>query len=369
MNPSDILGVELHPSAAIQSPHDARDYQFVEVGFGAAPFNWTTGFDIETTLNFKEPTKNQGSSGSCGGQAVSYLGGTYSVIQTGTFNEKSAKFTYAPVAYPDGGGSVGRDLVNRTVNSGWGQEALTPSYNNGQPPTEAFMARVSDITPAASLAALSDKALSYSSVAVDIDSVAQALVASDGLFIGVKGSNNGTWLSVNPQPPAVNEPTPWGHWLKVGKARISPTTGLKEIGVHNSWGDAGVGDAGWQWLDENYFARVLSSVGGRPGPVIFEAWAIKYNPTPVQEGFHYTFSKELDFGQTDPDIQALQTGLQTLGYFPSTVTPTQYFGTITQTAVQKFQKAEGIASSGTPNTTGYGRVGPKTIAVLNKLFA
>lgn len=367
-NPADI-GIHLPAFAAMPSPHDPRDYQMVEVGHSTAPFDWSKGFDIEATLNFKEPTKNQGQSGSCGGQAVSYLGGTFSIIQSGKFEEKSAKFTYAPIAFPNGGGTVGRDLVDRTVNSGWAPESLCVSYENGNPPSEAFMARASDITSFAVAAAAKDKAMSYASVSADIESVAQALIASDGLFIGVVGQDNGTWLSSHPKAPSVNGTNLWGHWLKVGKARINPTSGKKEIGVHNSWGEAGVGDAGWQWLDEDYFNTILSRSSSRPGKAIFEAWALKFNPNPVPSSFKHTFTQQLDLGQTSPEVQALQTALQTLGYFPATVQPTQYFGTITQAAVQKFQKAQGIATGGTPTTTGYGRVGPATIAALNKLFS
>lgn len=44
-----------------------------------------------------------------------------------------------------------------------------------------------------------------------------------------------------------------------------------------------------------------------------------------------------------------------------------YFGPATERAVQRFQKKYGIAASGTPQTTGYGAVGPRTRARLNGL--
>jgi peptidoglycan hydrolase-like protein with peptidoglycan-binding domain len=43
---------------------------------------------------------------------------------------------------------------------------------------------------------------------------------------------------------------------------------------------------------------------------------------------------------------------------------TGWFGPATLRAVQAFQKKSGIASSGTPETTGYGAVGPKTAKAL-----
>lgn len=46
---------------------------------------------------------------------------------------------------------------------------------------------------------------------------------------------------------------------------------------------------------------------------------------------------------------------------------TGYFGPLTLKAVQRFQTKYGIVSSGSPSTTGYGRVGPRTRAKLNEL--
>jgi len=46
---------------------------------------------------------------------------------------------------------------------------------------------------------------------------------------------------------------------------------------------------------------------------------------------------------------------------------TGYYGTLTTTAVQRFQAKYNIVSSGSPSTTGYGRVGPKTMDVINSM--
>lgn len=93
---------------------------------------------------------------------------------------------------------------------------------------------------------------------------------------------------------------------------------------------------------------------------------VTYPPPP---GFKHTFTTSLDLGTTSAEVIALQNALKADGDFPLTVQSTGYFGPITQTAVQKFQAKYGIVSSGTPTTTGYGRVGPKTMAKLNQLFS
>ncbi|TSD03748.1 MAG: hypothetical protein Athens071426_81, partial [Parcubacteria group bacterium Athens0714_26] len=46
---------------------------------------------------------------------------------------------------------------------------------------------------------------------------------------------------------------------------------------------------------------------------------------------------------------------------------TGYYGKLTMQAIQRFQAKYNIVSSGSPETTGYGAIGPKTINKLNQL--
>jgi peptidoglycan hydrolase-like protein with peptidoglycan-binding domain len=79
-------------------------------------------------------------------------------------------------------------------------------------------------------------------------------------------------------------------------------------------------------------------------------------------------SGSLDFGATGPQVVELQTYLATNASIYPEGLITGYFGTLTRAAVQRFQSAEGIVSSGTPSTTGYGRVGPLTALRINTLM-
>jgi peptidoglycan hydrolase-like protein with peptidoglycan-binding domain len=47
----------------------------------------------------------------------------------------------------------------------------------------------------------------------------------------------------------------------------------------------------------------------------------------------------------------------------------EYYGAKTIAAIQAFQKASGIVSAGTPETTGYGNFGPSTRTALNEAYA
>lgn len=106
------------------------------------------------------------------------------------------------------------------------------------------------------------------------------------------------------------------------------------------------------------------------------AWAMRILVSPLDAipvhapnpSFKHFFRYQLDFAATGDEVIALQEALRADGEFPSAVQSTGYFGTVTLLALQKFQVKYGIASSGTPATTGYGRVGPATIVKLNELF-
>lgn len=75
-------------------------------------------------------------------------------------------------------------------------------------------------------------------------------------------------------------------------------------------------------------------------------------------------SRTLKKGSSGADVTALQ---QFLAQDPSIYpegTVSGYYGALTQAAVQRWQAANGIVSSGSPSTTGYGVVGPKTLAAM-----
>jgi LPXTG-site transpeptidase (sortase) family protein len=78
---------------------------------------------------------------------------------------------------------------------------------------------------------------------------------------------------------------------------------------------------------------------------------------------------QLDLGSSGSDVLELQTYLMANSDFYPHVAATGNFDYFTQAATEKFQTAQGIISSGTPETTGYGRVGPQTLVRLNLLMA
>lgn len=99
--------------------------------------------------------------------------------------------------------------------------------------------------------------------------------------------------------------------------------------------------------------------------------AVPASPTPAPT---LALNKQLDLGTTDPQVKALQKFLNSQGFTVaasgegSAGNETNYFGPLTQAALQKFQAAKGIVSTGIPTDTGYGRLGPQTLSAIQKIL-
>lgn len=246
---------------ALLSPYDIRDYKY-NAPRGA--FDWKEGYDITKVIGRDLVTKDQNGSGSCGGQAWSYYGEVLEAIATGTYEPRSARWIYAHTRVPSGG-SWGRDNCDFVIKNGFAEEADAPSYDDGVPPTESFMAKVPTLSKTGIERAEISRALSYLRVTPDIDIVAQAIADNHGCVLTVEGEDNGTWRSNYPKPPKVKA---WAHYVYAGKVKMIREK--KYIGIKNSWGLL-VGDRGWQWIGEDYF-----TTGN-----VREAWTLAWDYKPA----------------------------------------------------------------------------------------
>lgn len=245
---------------ALSSPFDLRDFWYSPLAKGGSI--WDEGYDIETVIGQPLPTKDQGSSFSCGGQAWSYYASVLEKLATGTFEERSAHHIYGTTHAVPGGGSSGRANCD-FVTKGVAKEVDAPSYIKGKPMTEAQYTVPPTLSPAAEEDAAVSRSLSYLQVKPTFDLVAQAITDNYGAIIMIWGEDNGTWRSSFPQAPALRN---WAHWLYCGK--LKTINGKRYIGVKNSWGDT-TGDHGWQWIGEEFFTR----------GAIAEAWTMQWDAT------------------------------------------------------------------------------------------
>lgn len=76
-------------------------------------------------------------------------------------------------------------------------------------------------------------------------------------------------------------------------------------------------------------------------------------------------TRAVGFGQRGDDVGELQKFLTDEGHFPQGMI-TGFFGHATEQALKRFQAAHGIIASGTPQTTGWGVLGPATRGLLRQ---
>jgi peptidoglycan hydrolase-like protein with peptidoglycan-binding domain len=85
--------------------------------------------------------------------------------------------------------------------------------------------------------------------------------------------------------------------------------------------------------------------------------------------YRKTFTSLLHLGKRGVEVMKLQEFLsQDKSIYPEGLV-TGYFGLLTQKAVQRFQCKYNIICYGSPRTTGFGVVGPKTRSKLNELIS
>lgn len=76
-------------------------------------------------------------------------------------------------------------------------------------------------------------------------------------------------------------------------------------------------------------------------------------------------SSNLQFGSTGGEVSQLQTFLSKDKSVYPEGSVTGYFGSMTEDAVRRWQSTHNIVSTGTPSTTGFGVVGPRTLKEID----
>ena len=102
---------------------------------------------------------------------------------------------------------------------------------------------------------------------------------------------------------------------------------------------------------------------GVPGPGCSHRCPNEITPLPLPGNrVCLPILRDLVRGARGEDVKSLQDFLRQEGFF--TENPTGFFGEMTEAALKRWQAKEGIVSFGSPVTTGWGHVGPRTRLVI-----
>ena len=119
-------------------------------------------------------------------------------------------------------------------------------------------------------------------------------------------------------------------------------------------------------------ANHIAPISGYVGPLtraklnqLIGGTATPTQAPPSASGSATSITQDLSLGSSGPEVTLLQQILTKDNDYTGPVTG--YYGNLTEQGVEAFQAKYGIISYGTPDTTGYGAVGPRTRGEMNGL--
>jgi len=330
---------------AVLNPPDNRD---IPLALVQAPVKLPSKYQTDLS---EFPVEDQKRNGSCVGQAEGKAVEYFDRKETGVLTRVSKRFVYAICKLLDGLQSEGtypRVAAKVLSEQGAPREDLIGDDNDL---AHAVYIDVK-VTPAIKKDAYLRRTGGYAFVAATAQDIMQAIyqngVVNATLEVGAWGK-----LPVKPTPYSGRHRIIL-YGFEVKKERV-------KIFFRNSWGkNWGDKGNGWFYFDE-YEGKIhdIMAYTDIPNEILQEA-----------KETQFIFTRDLERGMSGQDVLQLQKRLSTEVAFDQKMCFQSdafdvNFGPLTEDAVQRYQKTKGIASSGTPSTTGYGRLGSKTRASLN----
>lgn len=327
----------------------ARDWHQREVLARASQVQWREKQPSELR---KFPIFDQDGSGSCVAQTQAKELGIMRWLTDGVYVHFSATDIYQRRSNRPGGG-MGFADARRIAKEGTTLEALAPSQAMSDTKMDSATVEPYKREVGAVFAVPNYLALPIG----DIDAAAATIQATGkGLMLWFYFKSD-EWtnkpkvlypgLDIYPDSTSKHSVTGVDHFIQNNE---------KCLLIEDSWGP-GAGVGGQRVITESFFKARNFYAGYLVN--------FRFQEAPTTKPI-YSFLVDMQLGDNNAEVKALQDCLRWTGDFPANAESTGYFGPITQTAVQKFQEKRGVASFGEP---GYGRVGPKTRAELNITFS
>lgn len=327
----------------------AKDYKFEELVVSAAPVNWKEKSQTDWR---KFPIYDQGQSGSCVAQTMRKLQSIYFFLGSNFFPHLSASHIYQRRANKPSAGMMGHDAF-QIAQKGVTLEEFAPSHRL----SDSQMDNIK-VVPFMEEVGKTFAIGQYLSVKPDIDTIA-SIIQQTGKgvmlwFYFKQKSPTREWIDV----PKVLDPGLNLYASDTARHSITAVdftlyNGKKALIIEDSWGlDAAM--QGQRVITEDFFnARCY-----------FAAHFMNFKFETTDPTNNEPFLQDLELNMENTEVQRLQDVLKKLGYFPTNVASTGFYGNITATAVGKFQEAYNIVAKG---GSGYGRLGPITRAKLNSV--
>ena len=340
-------------TGALVDPRTAEekknDYRFEEIVACVNPVEWIEKKEYRTF-----PIFDQDGSGSCVAQTIAKLLGIMYWLKNQSYVHFSATHVYQRRNNKPKPGMSGVDALD-IARQGVTLEELVPSQKMNDEQMDCasipdYKKQVGEIFKIGNYVLLPIK---------DIDTVASTIQTTrKGVMVWFYFERD-EWTNVPEiKHPEVTLSTPNIARHSVTAVDWTLYNGKKALVIEDSWGTS-YGIAGQRIITEDFF-KARNWFAAYPINFKFEEMA---TPKPK-----YNFQKQLEFGQTDKDVEALQMILRYEGLFPENVGPTLFYGAITAKGVLAFQKKHNVAPMAELDSLQGRVVGPKTILKLNQLY-
>lgn len=306
------------------------------------------------------PKRDQSDSSSCTYQARAKAAGILREYATGEFVEYSAADYNKRWNAPSEGSSP-VEAFDNWKKYGVGLEVFEPS----QKLSEAMLAKTKQTPFEKDVAAIS-KIDSYVMLPLyNFDALVSTLAATKkpipiGIFVTTKEWSQDVPKILDKGLTPAKAPV---RHLVCATPNYGIYNGEEGFTIEDSWGSAGIEGKGIRWVTRAFFEKRNYIQGLYPTTFkTFEQLGVAPTRPKV------TLTRDLEFGSTGADVRALQEVYRYEGFFPANHPGSELFHNLTEECTRQFQVRHKIVSSGTPKTTGFGRVGPSTRAVINKLY-
>lgn len=352
-----------------------KDYGSVELAQAAGAIAWIKKSEDQLR---KYPIWNQWATSACVGFSFSKMLAIEIYRITGVWVDLSPAFLYQLRANKNMGNGLGMFSYNAaelTINKGITIDALMPSANLATM-TEQYINSIPSNRVAEAVAqAMADAAESYLYLPKSMDAVAaiidQQKAVSFTLFANFDEYNSEVPL-VKAQSLTYAE-APIQHRVTFTERNKDDVLGNVLI-MDDSWG-LGNGKGGRRKITEDFFYKRISE------PLYLDAFTLnpqssnkpKVHLTVPLEFIPLNANKEIsDLAKNAAqlaDVKKVQDVLRYEGFYPADKASTGYYGAVTATGVDKYQRKYGVATPAELAALQGKRVGAKTITDINTRYA
>ena len=307
----------------------AKDYFLNEIVTSPEPVNWVEKTE-NTWRNFE--LRNQDGSGSCVAQTVAKMLGICHYLNKGYFPTLSASYVYQKRSNKGTEGMIGIDAWEIARKYGSILEENMPSQNLSE-----IKINEVEIKPVYEHIGQAFAVSNYVQLTPNIEEIASVIQKTSKPVMVWFSFDYDEWTDV----PTIKRN--WGKYNhSVTAVDFTMYKGKKALIIEDSWGSwsSDLGKKGQRIITEDFMPR---------------CWFACY---PINFKYEEEGTEKPKF---DGSVKSLQDILKFEGFFPKNVESTGFFGSITRTALIKFQQKYKIEPA-------LGNFGPITKQKLSELY-